>query len=262
MHRLTREVRFAISLDPADDATGGANGFGGVPALNGLGVYFALRVTLEGDPQPASSYLCNIKWIDHAVRQRAIPVIRRLVRDRSFTHTAVLTQLHDALHDAWPGTRLVSLELATTPHQSISIHSQEPAMIRLSQQFEFSAAHRLHNPDLSDAENIDTFGKCNNPDGHGHNYVVQVTVAGKPDANGQVMSVRDLEQMVDAHAIEKLDHKHLNTQVPEFRDLNPSVENIAMVIYRMLAPVLAGPHRKLASVTVWETPKTWCEYSE
>lgn len=262
MHRLTREVRFAVSLDPNDQTSDGDNGFGGVPAMGGLGVYLALRVTLEGDPEAASSYLCNIKWIDRAVRDRALPIVRKLVLDRSFTHAGVLTKLLSALGNSWPGTRVLSLELCTTPHQSIAIYSQEPGMIRLSQQFEFSAAHRLHNPSLSDADNVDTFGKCNNPAGHGHNYVVQVTVSGKPDSNGQMMSVRELERIVDTHAIDKLDHKHLNAQVPEFKELNPSVENIAMVIYRMLAPKLKSENRKLAGVTVWETPKTWCEYFE
>ena len=137
-------------------------------------------------------------------------------------------------------------------------------MVRLSQKFEFSATHRLHNPALSDAANRDTFGKCNNPHGHGHNYEVQVTLKGRPDdARGVLLDVPAFERIVASTVIDRLDHKNLNVEVPEFRDgLIPSVENIAITIYRMLKPQLADAGAQLAAVTVWETPKTWCEYSE
>jgi len=133
-------------------------------------------------------------------------------------------------------------------------------MIRLSQKFEFSATHRLHNPKLSESENNHLFGKCNNPHGHGHNYEIQVTLAGEPDASGTLLHVPDFEQIVGAAVIDRFDHKNLNVELPEFGELIPTVENIAMVIYRLLKPKFGRP--KLASVTVWETPKTWCEYSE
>ena len=135
-------------------------------------------------------------------------------------------------------------------------------MTRLSQKFEFSAAHRLHNPALSEIENAKVYGKCNNPHGHGHNYELQVTIAGAPDASGIILPLPELEQIVNAAVIQKLDHKHLNVEVPEFKQLIPSVENIAMVVYRMLKLPLAATRAKLVGVTVWETPKTWCEYSE
>ena len=135
-------------------------------------------------------------------------------------------------------------------------------MVRLSQTFEFCASHRLHSPALSDEENRRTYGKCNNPHGHGHNYELQVTLAGKPDARGVLIDVPVFERVVAETVIEPFDHKNLNEEVPQFADVIPSVENIAQVIYRMLAPRFAAEKAKLASVTVWETPKTWCEYSE
>ena len=134
-------------------------------------------------------------------------------------------------------------------------------MVRLSQKFEFSASHRLHNPELSDEANRQTFGKCNNPHGHGHNYEVQVTIAGEPDARGLVMSIPTFERVVAETAIDRFDHKNLNVELQEFSDTIPSVENIARAIYRLLKPKFEG-RAQLASVTVWETPKTWCEYSE
>jgi len=135
-------------------------------------------------------------------------------------------------------------------------------MVRLSQKFEFSASHRLHNPALSDEENRRHFGKCNNPHGHGHNYVLQVTLAGLPDCNGFIVDIPRFEEIVAATVIEPLDHRYLNLEIPEFSDLIPTVENIAMVIYRMLKPKLEAIGAKLAGVTLWETTKTWCEYME
>jgi 6-pyruvoyltetrahydropterin/6-carboxytetrahydropterin synthase len=260
MLRLTREVRLSINADPQAPART-SNGHGGVPAASGLAHYFAIRITLAGTLDPASSYVRNIKEIDAQTRARAIPMLRQLVDQRSFTHARAAQGIYRALNDAWPGALLVELEIATTPYQSISVRHTEPDMIRVSQKFEFSAAHRLHNPELSDDANVATFGKCNNPHGHGHNYEVQVTLAGTPDpATGTLIPIPDLEQIVDRHAINVLDHKHLNLQVDAFRTLNPSVEHIAMVIFKMLENPLARPHCKLASVTVWETPKTWAEY--
>jgi 6-pyruvoyltetrahydropterin/6-carboxytetrahydropterin synthase len=137
-------------------------------------------------------------------------------------------------------------------------------MIRMSQKFEFSASHRLHNPSLSDEMNRQTFGKCNNPHGHGHNYELQVTLSG-PDGAEMPTPLVQFERIVAETVIDRFDHKNLNEQVPEFAELIPSVENIARVIYRLLKPKLESQQaseRHLASVTVWETPKTFCEYSE
>ena len=132
-------------------------------------------------------------------------------------------------------------------------------MVRLTQCFEFSAAHRLHVAKFSDEENRRTFGKCNNPGGHGHNYQVEVTVAGTPDSgDGCVLPLPRLEQIVKESVIDRLDHKHLNTDTPEFASVNPSVENIAVAIWRMLADKVAPA--RLDSVRVWETPKTFAEY--
>ncbi len=135
-------------------------------------------------------------------------------------------------------------------------------MVRLCQKFEFAASHRLHCPTMSDEENARTFGKCNNPHGHGHNYEVQVTLAGEPDENGSVVDIPRLERLVQQAVIDRFDHKNLNVELPEFAALIPSVENIAMTIYRLLRPRVGEVGAKLAGVTVWETPKTWCEYSE
>ena len=259
--RLTREVRFGINAQP--DSASGRNGFAGLPALIGVGAFFSLRVTLTGDLESQSSYLCNIQHIDRAVRELGVPEVERVVRSGHLEGGGNLVRsLARCLDQAWPGATLVSLDLALSPFLRASFLSSEPDMIRLSQRFEFSAAHRLHNPGLSDAQNVATFGKCNNPLGHGHNYELQVTVVGEPDASGVLIPVDQLERLVQTHVIDAYDHKHLNLEVPDFAQANPSVENIARAIYRRLRDVLRGPTHRLASITVWETPKTWCEYSE
>lgn len=258
MLRLTREVRFGIDLGPTGST--GRNGHGGRPGLGGFGAFLVLRVTVAGEPDRDSGYLLNIKQIDEVVRSRAVPALRESVLAEP-THTPEHALKHcvSLLVDAWRPIAVERLELCISPYLSYTWSKSEPDMICLSQKFEFSASHRLHNPALADSENVALFGKCNNPHGHGHNYEVQVTIAGQVDAKtGQLMSVADLERVVDQHVIQGLDHKHLNVEVEEFWSLNPSVENIAKVIYERLAPVLG---EKIHKVTVWETPKTWAEYS-
>lgn len=265
MFRLTREVRFGIGLDGHSLQTAFPNGFGGYPPLPGLAHYLALRATLQSPiVDPASNYLINIVEIDRVVRESAIPELAAAIHERQFRGGGrLIRKLYDALAQAWPApARLHELSLSLSPFLSVSINAQEHPMARLSHRFEFSASHRLYNPELSEEQNLATYGKCSNPHGHGHNYELQVTVAGEPDATGVIIEVPRLERIVMQTVIERLDHRNLNVEVPQFAKMIPSVENIARVIYGLLAPEFAQTKAKLASVTVWETPKTCCEYSE
>ena len=260
MFRLSREVRFGINAVPDDQLLHKpSNSYGGFPTLTGLGHWFTLVVELVGEIDPRTSYLTNIKEIDDVVRRQAVPLIERAIRGGRFGGGAgVLGEMFSLLRDAWPGTSLHSLMLSLTPYLSLCVRAKEFPMIRLSQKFEFSASHRLHNPALSAEANRACFGKCNNPAGHGHNYEVQVTIVGRPSADGTLVCLPDLERLVASTVIDRFDHKHLNLEVPEFADLNPTVENIARIIFGLLRPVVAN----LACITVWETPKTWCEFSD
>ncbi len=254
MFRLTREVRFAINDIPDDQLQlPASNSFAGFPSLTGLGRFYRLEVTLQGELDPKSSYLRNIKEIDSAVREKIVPQRPCPSASRVF----------ELLEEVWPGQTLHSVRLWLSPFLSLTQLASESGMYtRLSQKFEFSASHRLHNPALSDEENRSTYGKCNNPTGHGHNYEVQVTLRGKPIPSGLLVDVPAFERIVNESVIEKLDHKNLNVDVPEFRGVIPSVENISRIIYHMVRNRFAGIGAELASVTVWETSKTWCEYSE
>jgi 6-pyruvoyltetrahydropterin/6-carboxytetrahydropterin synthase len=263
MFRLTREVRFAVNWASDQPLSASAtNSFAGYPSLSGFGAYLTLAVTLQGDLRPESSYLRNIKDVDDAVRRIAIPLVASAVREGRSPVDAIKS-LAQAIRDAWDGATVDQLAMSLSPFLSLSIRAEELPMLRLSQKFEFSASHRLFNRDCDDAENRRIFGKCSNANGHGHNYELQVTLAGDGDQVGGVLkNLPDFERIVGETVIERFDHKNLNLDVAEFADLIPSVENIARVIYRLLRPRFAGVGAKLASVTVWETPKTWCEYSE
>jgi len=272
MFRLTREVRFAVPPFPdGQERSAPTNSYGGYPSLTGLGAkYFALDVSASGEADPVTGFLCNIKQIDTIVR-RDLPVLvvgsvadARLKKDvHGFDlPVSLFRALGETFKQEVPQARLEEVRLHFTPTLFSSCLASEYPMIRLSQRFEFSASHRLHRPEFSDEQNLKTFGKCSNPHGHGHNYELQVTLAGKTDAKGLLVDVPSFERVVATTVLDRFDHKNLNVEVPEFKEVIPTVENIAKVIYGLLKPRFADGNARLASVTVWETPKTWCEYAE
>lgn len=123
----------------------------------------------------------------------------------------------------------------------------------------FNAAHRLHNPERSDEWNRATFGACNNPSYHGHNYELDVTVEGEIDPDtGYVMDLGGLHDLVEERVLRHLDHRNLNVDVPWFEALIPTAENIAVVCWRELAPAL--PAGLILRLRLWETPRNYVEY--
>lgn len=123
----------------------------------------------------------------------------------------------------------------------------------------FNAAHRLHNPAWSDAKNKEVFGLCNNPNYHGHNYVLILTVTGPIDPEtGYVIDAKILKELISQEVIEPFDHTNLNLDVPDFKNLNPTAENIAMVIWNRLRKRLdAGLD---LSVQLYETEKNYVTF--
>lgn len=123
----------------------------------------------------------------------------------------------------------------------------------------FNAAHRLHNPKQSDEWNRRTYGKCNNPNFHGHNYEMDVTVTGQVSGEtGYVMDLDELKRITERVVLSRLDHANLNVDVPWFRDVIPSVENIAVVCWRELRAAL--PAELALRLRLWETPRNYVEY--
>ncbi len=124
-------------------------------------------------------------------------------------------------------------------------------MVYLTRKIEFSASHVYHNPTLSAAENKRIFGKCNNPHGHGHNYTLEVTVAGEPDpVTGMVLDLKDLKEILEREVMQRMDHRHLNLEVPELQGQIPTCENIARVIWNLLDPKIT--QGKLHRVRLYE----------
>jgi 6-pyruvoyltetrahydropterin/6-carboxytetrahydropterin synthase len=123
----------------------------------------------------------------------------------------------------------------------------------------FNAAHRLHNPALSDEENEEVFGKCNNKNYHGHNYELIVKVTGTPDPiTGYVIDLKILSDIIKANVLDKFDHRNLNLDVTEFSQLNPTAENIAIVIWNIIRNKL-DPKFDL-KITLYETERNYVEY--
>ncbi len=123
----------------------------------------------------------------------------------------------------------------------------------------FNAAHRLHNPAWSDEKNEEIFGKCNNPNFHGHNYELIIQVIGELNPEtGYVVDMKELSALVKRHILDRFDHKNLNLDVQEFHHLNPSAENIAIVIHDILRPKIDA---ELAlKIRLYETERNFVEY--
>jgi len=123
----------------------------------------------------------------------------------------------------------------------------------------FNAAHRLHNKNWSDQKNKDVFGKCNNPNYHGHNYDLEVKVIGDCDPeSGYVIDTKILSDLIKKYVLDRYDHKNLNLDTQEFKDVNPTAENIAISIYNLLKPKLASDLE--LKIKLYETPRNFVEY--
>ena len=132
-------------------------------------------------------------------------------------------------------------------------------IVTVSRKAHFNAAHRLFRPDWSEEKNNQVFGKCNNPNFHGHNYELIASVTGPIDpVTGFVMDVKILKDFIKSEIENALDHKNLNLDVPEFELLNPTAENIAVVIYNRLKPHLA--QELSLKITLYETPRNFVTY--
>ncbi|TVY10892.1 6-carboxytetrahydropterin synthase [Paenibacillus cremeus] len=229
---------------------------------NGHGHDYTLELTIRGDIDPKSGVVINVLDIDHATKQVMNDI------DGKF-----LNKEHPYFLDYVPtAENLVSFFWNRLDHQVkncelFRIRVQEDhwlqaekgrdSVVFLTRKYHFCAAHRLHSDHLTEEENKALFGKCNNPHGHGHNYYIDVTVSGEPDpVTGLVMSLTELDRIVDELVISKFDHKHLNLDTEEFKELNPTGEVMAMVICDMLKPALP----KLHKIGLWETQKNFFEY--
>jgi len=256
-----REIRCFPPGGPRDIRS--LNTWAGVPGPCDSPLFWVLRAVVAGPVDQTTGYLCNIKVLDSALHEFVVPQLAA----RLASQTQWAAALPGGLVEAWPMLEeqcplpagLHTLELHLSPYMRLQVVRGDSPMVRLTRSFEFSAAHRLYCEDFSDEENRRIFGKCSNPHGHGHNYVLEVTVGGSPTEIGTVIEPPHLDEMVNERVIEPFDHKNLNVECDDFKALNPSVENIARAIWKRLEGVFEGC--ELVSVRVWETPKTYAEYA-
>lgn len=133
------------------------------------------------------------------------------------------------------------------------------SVVYLTRKENFSASHRLHSAALSSEENRKLFGKCNFENGHGHNYSLEVTIRASVDKKtGLVMNLTGLKKIIEDAVISRVDHRHLNLDIPEFKDVNPTTENLCLVVWGWLQPCL--PRDFLFEVKIFETEKNMAYY--
>jgi len=261
MIQLSREIRFALLPTDVEYPATTSNSWGGWPTTHLAVPNLKLRAVIAGVPDPETGYVCNITVLDRLLRQVVTETLIPRFGDRPAPGAEIIRTVFDQVQKQWQlPDPLIRIELALSPYLQYAINSGNDDMLEMTQQFEFSAAHRLHCDSLSAEENRETFGKCNNPEGHGHNYVVDVTIGGavsEHNATGSIINLHDFQRIVKTEIIDRLDHKHLNNDVDYFATVNPSVENIAIAIYQWLEKKL---ETKLVAIKVFETPKTWAEY--
>lgn len=245
--------------------------FGRFASRWGHGHNYVVEATVAGDINAKDGMVVNIVDVDRALKEAVVapladkhltyevphfadtpPTLENIARFAAERFTAAFSM------DTARLTRLTVWE-APTLWVTLSLENDE-TMVALTRSLDFAASHRLHAPALSDEENCRIFGKCNNPHGHGHNYFVEVTVTGDPDpVTGMIVDLAALDEVLDREIMGRFDHKHLNLDVPDFRDTNPTSENLTRVIWEHLEGNIPSPAR-LFRVVVRETERNYFEY--
>jgi 6-pyruvoyltetrahydropterin/6-carboxytetrahydropterin synthase len=264
MHTLSRQVRFSITpFLPAQPV--GFNSYASKPSGQGVCLYLALWVDLAGSLNPDTGFVVNVSQIDQIVRRDAVPLFTRAVQDTfGKRQTLTLQDITLLLRQAWKAMKssfgsqvLVQLRLELNPFKYLAVQAEDADMFIYSEKFEFSATHKLWNEAFDAQKNFEHFGKCANPAGHGHNYILQVQVQKSADPVGGGWQC-DFERIVTEHFLDLVDHKNLNVDVPEFVPLNPTVENISFFAWEKLEGMFKNA--KLCNITVWENDRTCCSY--
>jgi len=223
---------------------------------------YHLEATVAGHVDPPTGMVVNIKRIDDILDQVIVDACdgKSLNDEVSFfkselpTVENILRFCREQIIPALPAeVSLTEIKLEETPNLYGEWH-EKTQMTTLTRTYEFAAAHRLHSNALSSEVNEELFGKCNNPSGHGHNYVLEVTVTGQPDPQtGMLVDLGRLDEVVNAEVVDRYDHKHLNLDLPEFADKPSSSENIVSEIWSRLDGKLPA---KLQRVRLFETARS------
>ncbi|MBV9850887.1 MAG: 6-carboxytetrahydropterin synthase [Armatimonadetes bacterium] len=258
-------------------------GFLNAPAGGtGGGHNYTVELTVGGAIDPRSGMVVNITDVDAVLKAKVVRPLDGALLDRdvpAFRDTPPTPE--NVARFVWhqcgpampPASRLARVTLRPLPTLWTELTTLDPRLpttkgdspvLTVTRAYDFSASHRLHSLSLSDAENREIFGKCNWENGHGHNYEVEVTLAGAPDPKtGLLFAPETLDAAVDVEVLQPYDHRHLNYDAPEFRDLNPTSENLTRVIWDKLSRRLASADlggARLYRVAVRETARNYFEY--
>lgn len=265
MHRLSRQIRFSIT--PFAAVQTGHNSYAAKPCGSGLSYWLALWVELAGRLDADTGFVVNVSRIDQAVRERAIPLFDAAIRQtagqgRSLCLAELCGLLGAArrpIQEAFASLRLERLGLELNPYRKIEQVAEDSSVYCFCEKFEFAAMHKLWNDKFDARQNTAFFGKCANPAGHGHNYIIEVAVE-RPVQRESDDWIAGFERVVEDCFLSLVDHKNLNVDVPGFETLNPTVENLASFAWSRLVGRFADS--RLVKVTVWENDRTYCAYSE
>ena len=243
---------------------------------------YILDVTVEGDVDPVDGMVVNIKRVDDLLKREILarfdqksindeipefakraPCLENLLE---FIRDALGAELQvdryfpdqDGPTTAHTTVRLVHLRLEEMPtfYGELDLETDMTTLTRI---YEFAAAHRLNTPALSEVDNLALYGKCNHPNGHGHNYVLEVTVSGEADpVTGMLADLGELDQIVEREVLDRYDHRNLDVDVPELVGKVTTSENVAQAIFDRLTAAAPG---RLSRVRLWETARNCFEVS-
>lgn len=273
MLRMSRRVNFSAAhalwieaLSPERNRSC----FGPAATPEPHGHNYVLDITVQGRIDPRIGIIVNIKEIDRIIRERFVSRVEgRLLnsaleafRDCAPTAENLTACIVRLLGPAMPPLApLVAVRLEETPLHYVTwqVEREEKEML-LTRKYEFAASHRLHSPFLTDAENRELFGKCNYAFGHGHNYVLEVTVSGPVNpCSGQILPIEQLDAVVHREVVDRYDHRHFNHDVPDLQGMIPSTEVVTQVIWERLVDKIPAPAR-LERVLLQETERNRFEY--
>jgi len=239
---------------------------------------WSVVVGVEGRVDPATGMVVNIADVDEQLRVQIVDELdhRRLDIDHPHfqrtpaTAENVAVRCYRRLSLPFDGVAVRRVEvregtLLTAVHTGQTLEGQDTHMVDVTRAYEFSASHRLHSDALSQEENRELYGKCNNESGHGHDYRVEVTVRGPVQHDtGTVVDIPWLDELARRQVVDRMDYRHLNTDVPELDGAPPTTENLARVVFDLLAAGFSDVSARLLRVRIYETPKSWfdCEASD
>ncbi|MCA9412673.1 MAG: 6-carboxytetrahydropterin synthase [Candidatus Omnitrophica bacterium] len=265
---LTRRIEISsahsYSLDTLTEEERIAT-FGKSAATHAHGHNYDVRVTVKGNVDDETGMVVNIKSIDALMKERI---------DEQLDHRHYSLEV-DKLKNVWPTLETLGPfvwnemqphlegcelhEVQVFENEDFYVNYQGGNMVYLTRVYRFAAAHRLHNPQLSDEENRELFGKCNNLHGHGHNYTLEITLCGEPDPRTNcLVDIGAMDAAIEERIMKPFDHVHLNLDTEEFRGINPSSENIVKVFWGLLED--AFPPADLHRIRLWETSKSYFDY--